>query len=382
MDDALRLDEQVALLAGTDLWHTAAVPRAGLPALRCSDGPNGVRGTSFAAPPSALFPCGAALGATWDPALVGEVGAGAGAGGPREVRPPPARPDGEPRPLPAGRAQLRGVRRGPAPHRAPGRRLRPGRPGRRRRVLREAPRRQRRRVRADDGQQRARRPHAARGPPRPVRGGSPRGRTCAPSWRPTTASTAPTPSESHRLLDGILRQAWGFDGLVVSDWFATHSTAPALRAGLDLEMPGPSRFRGERLLEAVRAGEADADDVARAADRVVGLLRWCGLPGTEPSTDERGPRGPGHGGAAAPRRRRRDGPAEERPRPPAAPAGPRGTRRLALLGPFAQGGAAHGGGSAALAAERIVTPRRGPGRARRRPRRRARASTRAARCPR
>ena len=46
-------------------------------------------------------------------------------------------------------------------------------------------------------------------------------------------------SEHERLLTDILRDEWGFDGVVMSDWFATHSTAPSVNAGLDLEMPGP-----------------------------------------------------------------------------------------------------------------------------------------------
>jgi beta-glucosidase len=71
-------------------------------------------------------------------------------------------------------------------------------------------------------------------------------------------------SEHPRLLTDILRGEWGFDGVVMSDWFATHSTAPALNAGLDLEMPGPSRFRGEKLVAAVRDGSVDPAVVARS----------------------------------------------------------------------------------------------------------------------
>src|SRR5690606_11846974 len=53
-----------------------------VPALRMSDGPAGVRGPSWSGPPSASFPCGSALGATWDPDLVYEVGRALG----REAR--------------------------------------------------------------------------------------------------------------------------------------------------------------------------------------------------------------------------------------------------------------------------------------------------------
>ncbi|MEQ1785938.1 MAG: glycoside hydrolase family 3 N-terminal domain-containing protein, partial [Acidimicrobiales bacterium] len=70
MDDV----ELVRPLSGSDWWN---VPASGeVPALRVTDGPSGARGQRFAGgPPSVSFPCGAALGATWDVALVERVGA-------------------------------------------------------------------------------------------------------------------------------------------------------------------------------------------------------------------------------------------------------------------------------------------------------------------
>lgn len=57
--EQLKLPEKVALVSGTDFWHLAGVPRLGIPALRTSDGPNGVRGTRFFnGVPAACFPCG------------------------------------------------------------------------------------------------------------------------------------------------------------------------------------------------------------------------------------------------------------------------------------------------------------------------------------
>ena len=72
--DQLTLDQKVELLAGADTWHTAEFDDPPVPAIRMSDGPAGVRGTSWTGAASASFPCGAALGATWDPALVEQVG--------------------------------------------------------------------------------------------------------------------------------------------------------------------------------------------------------------------------------------------------------------------------------------------------------------------
>lgn len=70
----LMLDEKAALAAGVDLWHGPGADRLGVPALKVTDGPSGARGEQWSGRPSANFPCGTALGATWNPELVHEVG--------------------------------------------------------------------------------------------------------------------------------------------------------------------------------------------------------------------------------------------------------------------------------------------------------------------
>ena len=60
---------------GIDFWHTKAIPRLNVPSLRLSDGPNGVRGTRFFnGAPAACFPNGTALAATWDVDLLQKAG--------------------------------------------------------------------------------------------------------------------------------------------------------------------------------------------------------------------------------------------------------------------------------------------------------------------
>jgi beta-glucosidase len=76
----VNVEERISMLAGVDTWHTAAT--GDIPAIRMSDGPAGVRGTSWEGPASASFPCGTALAATFDPDLVCEVGRALG----REAR--------------------------------------------------------------------------------------------------------------------------------------------------------------------------------------------------------------------------------------------------------------------------------------------------------
>ena len=84
-------------------------------------------------------------------------------------------------------------------------------------------------------------------------------------------------SEHRRLLTDILKDEWGYQGMVVSDWTAVRSTAPAANAGLDLEMPGPAKWFGDKLLAAVRAGEIPLAQIEDNARRVVRLIVRCGL---------------------------------------------------------------------------------------------------------
>ena len=57
------------------------------------------------------------------------------------------------------------------------------------------------------------------------------------------------------LVNDVLKRRFGFDGLVISDWFAAKETIPNALGGLDLEMPGPSRVWGKKLIKAVQDGD-------------------------------------------------------------------------------------------------------------------------------
>ncbi len=76
--------------------------------------------------------------------------------------------------------------------------------------------------------------------------------------------------EHPELLTNILRDDWGFKGFVESDWFlGTRSVAPALNAGLDIEMPSGYRFSDENLMNAIESGELTEATVSRAAGRAL-----------------------------------------------------------------------------------------------------------------
>ena len=78
-------------------------------------------------------------------------------------------------------------------------------------------------------------------------------------------------SEHAILLNKILREEWGFEGVVVSDWGAVNERVQGLKAGLDLEMPGGSPDNDQRIAEAVRAGKLPEEVLDRAVQRLLEL---------------------------------------------------------------------------------------------------------------
>ena len=79
-------------------------------------------------------------------------------------------------------------------------------------------------------------------------------------------------SEHHKLLVEILKNEWGFDGLVVSDWGAVHDRVAALKGGLDLEMPGPRDRRVKAVADAVRAGMLDESILDESVRRILEIV--------------------------------------------------------------------------------------------------------------
>jgi len=79
-------------------------------------------------------------------------------------------------------------------------------------------------------------------------------------------------AENHRLLTEILREEWGFEGFVVSDWGAVHDRVDALEAGLDLEMPGPRERRVKAVIDAVHSGKLGESLLDEAVRRILDIV--------------------------------------------------------------------------------------------------------------
>lgn len=79
-------------------------------------------------------------------------------------------------------------------------------------------------------------------------------------------------SENPELLNGVLRDDWGFEGLVMSDWGAVNNRVEGLKAGLDLEMPGDIGHNRQAIIDAVYREELSMEVVDKAVLRVLNMI--------------------------------------------------------------------------------------------------------------
>ncbi|KAL8792801.1 MAG: hypothetical protein Q9195_004614 [Heterodermia aff. obscurata] len=251
----LTVPEKCDLTAGKDFSHTFPIPRLGIPALRTTDGPNTVRGSRFFnSTPTICLPAGPALAATWNVELLREIGG-----------------------LLADECVAKGshILLGPClniPRSPLG--------GRNQEALSEDP--MLTGVLAG---------HMCRGIQEKGIIATPKHFLCSDQEQgcfsmnclvteralreiyllpfmlaikfgdPGAIMAAYNKingihvSEDRRILQDILRQEWGFRGLVMSDWHAMYGTTSPICAGLDLEMPGPVQWRGKSLAHSLLAGK-------------------------------------------------------------------------------------------------------------------------------
>jgi beta-glucosidase len=275
----LTLEEKAALCLGSDFWHTAPVERLGIPAIMVSDGPHGLRTQPDEADhvgisgslPATCFPTACALGSSWDPQLARRVGEALG----RE-----ARAQGVAVVLGPGinikRSPLCGrnfeyVSEDPVLSGVLGAAMIEGiqRQGVGTSLKHYAANNQetdRLRVSADVDERTLREIYLA-GFERAVMKARPWTVMCA--YNKVNGTYA---SEHAWLLTTVLRDEWGFDGLVVSDWGAVHDRVAALAAGLDLEMPPNLGVSDAAITTAVRSGQLDEQVLDAAVARVLQLV--------------------------------------------------------------------------------------------------------------
>ncbi len=274
----LTLPEKVSLMAGANFWETVAIPRLGIPSIKVSDGPNGARGGGSIVGSSvsaACFPVGVALASSWDTDLMFEVGVAL-----------------------AEEAKTKGAHMLLAPtvniHRSPlnGRNfecysedpylsaqmavgyilgLQSQKVGATvKHFIGNESEFQRNTISSEITERTLREIYL---PPFEA------AVKVAKSWGVMSSYNKINgihADENAELLQGILKTEYGFDGIVMSDWTGTNSIVNAANNGLDLEMPGPTRWRGEALVKAVEAGEVKLEAINEAVRRLLRTIERVG----------------------------------------------------------------------------------------------------------
>ncbi|MEM1436844.1 MAG: glycoside hydrolase family 3 C-terminal domain-containing protein [Pseudomonadota bacterium] len=353
----LSLAEKVALMSGDSTWTTPALPERGIPAQKLCDGPNAARGDAMRGVAAASFPVGSAMASSWNPGLVERIGTAlaeeAKTKGVSVLLGPTINLQRHPLggrnfecysedPLLTGRiacAFIRGVQsQGVA---ACAKHF----------VANEAE--VERHSISSVVDERSLRELYLRPFEMAVRD--------ADVWTVMSAYNRINGrfASSHEpLLLDLLKREWGFAGYVVSDWGAALETVDNALAGLDLEMPGPPRTRGERLITAVADGTVPAgmiDDcvrrLLRVTARTVGLCEPDALPVSAP---ERAEDRPEHRALA--REAAAAGMVLLRNEHNVLPLPAQGLSSLAVIGPNAHPGQIQGGGSSQVFAHYQVSP--------------------------
>ncbi|WP_061961486.1 glycoside hydrolase family 3 C-terminal domain-containing protein [Demequina flava] len=351
--------EKIRLISGKDFWNSEALDSAGIASFMLTDGPHGLRKQAGDADnlgvadsvPATCFPTASALGSTWDMPLLEEVGAALG----RESR-----------------IEEVGVLLGPGlnikRHPAGGRSFEyfsedPYVSGKAAAALVRgiqsegvgaclkhfaANSQEHRRMSSDSVvDERTLREIYLTGFEIAVKEAQPWTIMCA--YNLVNGIHA---GEHRELLTDILRDEWGFDGLVMTDWMATFDRPAGVHAGLDLEMPGSHGSWDKRTDAAVESGDLSEGDLDIACARVITLaLKVAAERASRPSVDVAAAHDAHH---ALARKAAATG-ATLLTNDGILPLAPKG--RVALIGAFADKPRFQGGGSANVNPTRLDTVR-------------------------
>jgi beta-glucosidase len=354
--DQMTLAELVSLLGGRNMWNTVPNDRIGLEKMRVSDGPGGVRGSKFDGPASMNVPCGTAIAASWDTALVREIGELLG----REVVAKGARVHLAPtinlHRTPVGGRNFECMSEDPYLTAITAREYVLGVQSQGvasciKHFVGNDTEFERMTIDSQIDERTLREmyllpfEHAVR---------DAQVMSIMTSYN---RINGPYAADSTWLLRDVLRGEWNFDGMVVSDWFGLHSTVEGVVAGLDLEMPGPTLHRGDALVAAVERGEVSADLVRDCARNILNLMERTGgtgvPPGPEISRTDADDMATLRRASSSSMVLLRN---ESIGGTPVLPLDMRGVTSIAVLGPNASRGMVQGGGSAHVTPTRVSHP--------------------------
>ena len=353
--DGLTLEEKALLTAGEDLFSTPAIERLNIPKVHVTDGPSGARGSGLpggGGPPSICIPCGTAIGATWNPATAERLGALVGQEaldrGCRGLLAPTVNLHRSPLagrnfecysedPLLSGRLAVGYVRGVQAK----------GVFATVKHFVGNDAEFERGTINSVIDERALREIYLL-----PFELAIREGGALAVMTAYNRLNGRWLTQQPEFLLD-ILRDEWGFEGLVMTDWFAVAETTTSLGAGLDLEMPGPGRALGSTVATAVRDGAVTETELDAAVLRLLsGLDRIGVLDVPEPDHDLKPP-------SADAVHLLRQAAAESMvllSNDGVLPLALDSLTRIAVIGPHAIAPSIMGGGSAQVTPHRLTTP--------------------------
>ncbi|MEM9042118.1 MAG: glycoside hydrolase family 3 C-terminal domain-containing protein [Actinomycetota bacterium] len=352
---ALSLRERCLLVVGQTNWRTQAFPEAGVPQLKMSDGPAGLRGEGHGSSgtPGVSTPSGITLGSSWDPDLLREIGDLLGTEARRKRAHVLLGPTVNLHRTPIGGRTFECYSEDPELTARLAERYVQGVQSHEvavtvKHFVCNDTEIERLSVNVEVDERTLRETYLRPFERAVMRGGA---------WGVMSAYNrldGDFCAENRRLLTDILRHEWGFDGYVVSDWFGVHEPVGAATAGLSLEMPAPVRVYGDRLLAAVEAGHVTEDAVESIARDVLTVIartradeRSCDEP--EESVDDPAERALTRRAAVAGTVLLRNEPVgSESAGTPALPLDVGSLSSIAVIGPNATIDRSMGGGSASL----------------------------------
>ena len=276
----LTLEEKASLTSGADFWTTKAVERAGVPAMMLTDGPHGLRKQAGASDhlglnesvPATCFPPAVALGSSWDAELAERVGEALGVESVIEDVAVILGPGINIKRSPLCGRNFEYFSEDPIVSGVMGTGLVRG--------IQSKGAGSSLKHFAANNQETDRLRSSSDVDPRPLREIYLRGfERVVKDAQPWTVMCSYNrlngvyTSEDPWLLTTLLRDEWGFEGLVVSDWGAINDRVVGLPAGLDLEMPSSRGRTDAELVAAVRDGSLDEEYLDIAAGRILDLIR-------------------------------------------------------------------------------------------------------------
>lgn len=353
----LNIGQKIALLTGDGWWHTVAVPELGVPAVRMSDGPNGVRGIQFFnGTPSSCFPSSTGLGSSFDIELAEEVGKALG----EECRVKGCHvllgPTVNTQRSPLGGRGFESFSEDPELNGSIAAAYINGVQSTKvvatiKHFVANDQEFQRFSI-SSDVSDRALREIYMKPFQIALKKSNP--------WAVMTSYNRVNgvhASECNWLLRDVLRGEWGYKGLVMSDWTGVYSTAAAVKAGLDIEMPGPTGVRGPAIARALLGETLFMEDIDACLLKILELVAHAQKSGIPFDAQEKSRDTPEL--RALLRKAAADAVVLLKNEKQLLPLQTGKIKTLAVIGPNAKQAFTSGGGSAALRSTYTVSPLQG-----------------------